>query len=821
MRIFRFILAFAATVLCIWQLSISHKTGDKSLPSIGDFFNPFTGFWCNAEASNAWAKSDISQKLPGLQGKVEVIMDKNLIPHIFAENMEDAARVQGYLTAQQRLWQMDIGARKAGGRLSEVLGERTLSVDRLTRRRGMVYAAENSLIGLQKDPASLRLLDAYVAGVNAWINQLSPADYPIEFKLLGYAPEPWTMLKTALMIENMADMLAGGDSDLSATNALAQFGRATFDSLYPAFIPKQIPVIPDTGQWKNLHSPLATYHPTNADLSKLEPSPLEDRSGLLSEGPEGYLRGSNNWAIQGKRSASGHPILANDPHLNLTLPSIWYQIQIHTPQMNCYGVSLPGIPNVVIGFNDDIAWGVTNVSHDVADWFKIHWLDGAHETYELDGSKTVVKKRVEKIEIRGAQTLYDTVRYTFFGPVVYDFDPKSPLHDCAYKWVSHDVPKENLITGFLQLNCGKNWQDYQSGISGFDCPAQNFVFASRSGDIGLQVQGRFPLRMPEQGRFVMEGNKTANGWNAYIPQNEVPSMKNPSRQYVFSANQISTPQSYPFYYLGNFDAFRGRRADQILQSLTNGTVDSMKNMQLDNYSIRAAEAAPAMLKCLDRSRLDETGRKMADEIEHWNHWYQPEFQAPVYFDVWWDSTYLNIWDEITRLQKANVSIKYPDAWRTIQMLESEPNNRFFDHPETPNKETAREVVTEAFLNMQKFFKENPGQNTDWGHFHALDIKHLAGIDGFSRLKMPIGGHKTALNAIGKSNGPSWRMIVSLEEKTRAYGVYPGGQSGNPGSRFYDNMVDTWMQGQYNDLWLMQSSGDAPDQMLAKITFTAQ
>ncbi len=821
MRTLKFVLSLAVTVLVIWQLSITHKVGDAPLPALGHFLNPFTGFWQNGEPVTAWKGQQKQAKIPGLKGKVEILYDDILTPHIFAENTEDAIRAQGYVTASQRLWQMDITVRKAGGRLSEILGARTLEIDRKTRRRGMVYAAENSLIGLQKDPETFQLLQAYTDGVNAYIDQMSAADYPIEYKLLNYQPEHWSLLKTALVLETMADMLAGGDSDLSATNARAIFGRPAFDSLYPGQIPNQIPVIPDTGQWKDIHVQFPPFQPISADLSSQTGHLDIEDAGLLSEGPEGYLRGSNNWAVDGTKSKSGRPILANDPHLNLTLPSIWFQIQIHTPTMNCYGVSLPGIPSIVIGFNDHIAWGVTNVSHDVADWFKITWLNPERTEYQVDGQKRAVKKVVEKIEVKGAPTVYDTVRYTLFGPIVYDFDPKSPLRDCAYKWVSHDIPKENLIEGFLQLNSGKNWQDYKSGISGFDCPAQNFVFASSSGDIALQVQGRFPLRMPEQGRFVLDGRVSLNAWNGYIPEEAVPSMKNPRRGYVFSANQVSTPNTYPYYYLGNFDAYRGRRADQMLQHLQQATIDSFKNMQLDNYSTRAADALPAMLQLLDHQQLDASGKEMVEALNNWKYTFDADKRAPTYFDVWWDSTYIKVWDEIIMLQKAGKELKLPDGWRTVQMLQKDTLNRFFDHPGTPNKETARHIVTESFLAMQQFFRENPTRMADWGQFHALDIKHIANLEGFGRMKIPINGHKTALNAVGISNGPSWRMIVSMEDKVHGLGVFPGGQSGNPGSRFYDNMVDTWVQGQYNELLLLQSTTEAPERIISKLTLTAQ
>ncbi|HRI58977.1 MAG TPA: penicillin acylase family protein [Saprospiraceae bacterium] len=248
-RIIRFLFSLFLTGATLWLLYAPQKVGESTLPPLGAFFNPFSGFWKNAEPASGFSPQNMN--LPGLKGKVEVVYDDLLIPHIFAENKEDAVRVQGYITAQHRLWQMDIATRKASGRLSEVLGERTLNIDRMTRRRGMVFAAENNVLGWRKSPEGMRLLEAYADGVNAYIAQLSPADYPIEFKLLDYAPEPWSVLKSALIVEAMAETLCSGENDLASTNALAQFGRDTFNYLYPEWNPKQRPIIPDTGQWKD------------------------------------------------------------------------------------------------------------------------------------------------------------------------------------------------------------------------------------------------------------------------------------------------------------------------------------------------------------------------------------------------------------------------------------------------------------------------------------------------------------------------------------------------------------------------------------------
>ncbi|MBP6825783.1 MAG: penicillin acylase family protein [Saprospiraceae bacterium] len=816
MRVFRFLLSLLVTVLVTWQLMIPHAVGDKNLPALGAFFNPFSGFWKNAESSSGFHYTDSG--LPGLTGKAQVVYDDLLVPHIFAENMEDAMRVQGYVTAQHRLWQMDIATRKASGRLSEILGERTLAIDRLTRRRGMVFAAENDVAAWQKSPGSMKMLEAYTEGINAWINSLSPADYPIEFKLLGYAPEPWSVLKTALVVENMADNLCSRDDDLSSTNALAMFGKDTFNYLYPEWNPKQRPIIPDTGQWKDWHVALPAETGTGSTGSVDRPSydnlaSAGRRPGAPETDP--YVEGSNNWAVAGSRTRSGHPLLANDPHLTLSLPSIWFQIQIHTPEQNCYGVSLQGVPGIIIGFNENIAWGVTNVSHDVSDWYRIQWADNQHTKYTVDGQTRDVQERVEVIGIKGKEARRDTVRYTAWGPVVYDFDPTHPLRDCALRWISHDQPEPDGSTIFMVLNAGKNYQDYRAALANYDCPAQNFVFATRSGDVAITVQGRYPVRAPQQGRFILDGSRESNAWHGFIPADRVPAMKNPSRGFVFSANQHSTPPSYPYYYLGGFEDFRSREIYDRLETMRNATVDSMKAVQLDNFSRRAADGLPAMLALLDRNRLDEDGKKMAVELASWNFRYDATSTAAPLFDVWYDSCYQKTWDEIGQKD----AILMPESWRFIDLLGNDTSSIFFDHPATARREYARDIVNESFGLMQAYFHKNPQKRSNWGQFMGFALKHLAQIDAFSRLDVVVGGHRTAPNAMQKTHGPSWRMIVDMGEKVKGYGVYPGGQSGNPGSPFYDNMVDTWAKGNYYDLLLLQSAEEGSSRILGTQTFS--
>jgi len=804
MRFIRFLIALLLTVLLVWQLQSPQQLGDKTLPALGAFFNPFSGFWQNADPVDPTVRLSKPLRIPGLKKPVEVVYDELLVPHIFAENLEDAMMVQGYITAQNRLWQMDISARQAAGRLSEILGPRTLNIDRLTRRRGLPFAAENDWKAWKQAPVTASRMEAYAAGVNAWIDQLTPATYPLEFKLLGYAPEHWSPLKSALVIESMIDALNSQNTDLAATNSFAAFGRDTFDYLYPLWNPKQQPIVPDTGQWKTVQ-PVFKQTEIDESLSLLTGKNIPERTLPTSFH---NLNGSNNWAVSGSRTQSGFPILANDTHLPLRLPHTWFQQQIHTPELNCYGVVVPGAVGIAIGFNADIAWGFTNVSQDVSDWYRIDWTDAGRTAYRVDGQVKQAELRMETIRVKGQADVLDTVRYTVWGPVVYD-DPAEPLYNCAYRYSTHDEPTPESLGQFLDIAGGKNYDDYRKAIPGLDCLSQNVAFAAHSGDIAITVQGKTPVRAPGQGRFILDGSRSANAWQGFIPQEQLPAQKNPSRGFVFSANQHSTPPSYPYFYLGNFDDSRGRRIYDRLASMQNITPDSMKHIQLDNFNYLSADALAVFLRLLDRKGMDAEDQKLLIELENWDGRYEKDAIAPGLFEMWFDSAYTRTWDELDQLRLAKTDVLYPESWRFTEILNTDPASIFFDHLATPRRETAQDMVTTGFQLMARQARQMKRAELVWSAFKGFAIKHLTQIDAFSRLDVATSGARNAPNAIGKAHGPSFRMVVSMTRPVQAWGVYPGGQSGNPGSRFYDNMVDAWAAGDYYDLLFLDKTAAVP------------
>ena len=500
MKYLKFILSLVTTIAIFYGLN----TKFGSVPAIGKFLDPAYGIWQNEQNESINGIVHIE----GLIDTITVHYDEQLIPHVFANNNLDLYKAQGYITAKHRLWQMEFQTFVAAGRLSEIVGKSALNYDRQERRRGMGFGAEQTIIKMKEDPESMSYLEAYRDGVNSYIQQLSPKEFPIEYKLLDYAPEPWTVKKTALLLMYMTKDLAGGDSDLEFTNALRLFGKERFDLLYPDFYEVNDPVIPIGTDWSFIDTPI-TPVPQNEIL-------LDSIAETIDKPHPN--NGSNNWAISGTKSYSGKPILANDPHLGLHLPSIWFVMQLSTPENNSFGATLPGALGIISGFNNFISWGETNATRDVLDWYKIEFKDKNRTQYKYDSTWKNTSVRIEEINIKNEKTFIDSVIYTHHGPVTNDknFKGDNEKNGYAMKWIGH-IGGNNQRT-FLDLNKSKNYDDYLNALKHYTAPAQNFVFASTEGDIAMWIQGQFPNKWKGQGKFLMDGSNPANDWQSFIPQ---------------------------------------------------------------------------------------------------------------------------------------------------------------------------------------------------------------------------------------------------------------------------------------------------------------
>lgn len=820
MRWIKFFAAFASTAALLFLLS--SPIGSITFP-LGQFFSPSAGFWQNAEPTAQQASENLA--LPGLRGTVEVIYDERGVPHIFADNDYDLAMAQGFLTAKDRLWQMEFQTHFAAGRLTELVGrgadDRVLNLDREKRRKGLVFAAENAEKMLLADARTRETAEAYRDGVNAFIHSLTPATYPLEYKLLNYAPEDWTTLKTVLLLKYMANNLAGDADDIEYSQILAKWGLNTFAQLFPARSQREDPIIPYKGstlKWmaefgyavQPLPQVPANYKPDSLMASATANYPLEKQERSL---------GSNNWAVSGKRTVTGKPMLANDPHLGLNFPSIWYEIQLHSPTVNAYGASLPGAPGVISGFNDSIAWGVTNAGRDVMDFFRVKYKDNSRNEYWFDGKWVKTTKRVEKFALKSGGSYIDTVVYTHLGPVMFDEGWGEEKHPLAVKWMAHQPSNEALT--FILLNRAQNYDQYVKAIAHFQCPAQNFVFAAASGDIAIWQQGKFANKWAGQGKFVMDAANPTHDWASYIPQAHNPHILNPERGWVSSANQYPTDAFYPYYYNGSYEDFRNRRLNDLLGRDPSVSVEDMMAFQQDVYGYHAADVLPTLLREIDSVSSNANYKTAYNALKRWDYRYDKNAIAPTIFQATWDTLYTLIWKD--DYAAATLPAQYPSKVTTEQLLRDSSNFRFYDLLSTPGvRENRHDLVNIAFraaLSKLEAWKSTPEQWI-WYTYKKTSVQHLVPtLKPFHRTLLPIGGYKNILNASAERWGPSWRMVVSLGSKPEAYGIYPGGQSGNPGSPAYDKFINDWAAGNYYRLWFMQRPDDASSPISKRVVLS--
>ena len=800
MRIISFIISTLITAALAFFFDRSWSLAGTRLPPLGRFLSPQQGIWQNAEPAQHNFSEDF--QLEGLKGKVRVYLDERLVPHIFAEQDEDLYFVQGYLHARFRLWQMEFQSRAAAGRLSELLGneERIVNYDRETRRMGMVYAAEKALAEIEGNPISKSGCDAYTAGVNAYIETLTYAELPVEYKLLDCRPEKWSNLKIALFLKQMSRTLAGFDHDLAFTNLKSKFSFEELLQLNPQIPDSLRPVVPAGTAFDP--PGVVPVAPSSADSIYFG---KRDSMHIAPIAPSDPTNGSNNWAVAGSRTRSGSPILCNDPHLELTFPSIWFEVQLSSPSVNAYGASFPGSPNVIIGFNDSIAFGFTNAQRDVKDYYEIRFRDSSRREYWFDGKWVKTTLREEKIRVRGGKDVLDTVAYTVFGPVLYDhrFSPEAARgRTIALRWVAHDPSNDGLM--WFHLDRAKNYDDYYRAIQSFACPGQNILFASRSGDIAIWQQGRFPARWFGQGLFVMPGEDSSFMWQGFIPQAENPHVINPPSGYIVSANQRPADSSYPYFIPGNYITTRAITINRELSAMQNITVADMQRLQNNYYNTFASEALPLLLNNVDEAEVHE-GRKFLELLRSWDLNAGPDSKGQTVFKHWWDSLHVYIWRD--DMQQVPQNKYMPDSRTTLEALLRDSAFIYIDDRRTPETEDLGHAVTHAFrMALPQLIRDEGSGRLEWAKNKRPAVYHvLKNISALARQDLPVGGDGNIINAVTKSHGPSWRMIVHLARETEAYAIYPGGQSGNPGSRYYDNFLDPWTRGEYFRLWMMKAT----------------
>ncbi len=760
------------------------------IPAIGRLLDPVNGCWASAEPVNKNFSADL--KFP-VTHNASVWFDKRMVPHIHADNDHDLYFLEGYIHAYFRLWQMDMETRAAAGRVSEVIGTKTLEYDRKQRRKGMVCGAENSLKVMEADPRTKAMMDAYTEGVNLFITSLNYRAYPLEYKLIGFSPESWTNLRTALLMKYMADDLTGSTDDIALTYLRDYLPKEEFDLLYPERIQGASPVIPAGTVFDKPSLAIPVAPPDSIAFPHFNAADFGEKR---EDG-----KGSNNWAISGARTASGAAILCNDPHLGLNLPSLWYEVQLQAPGMNVYGASLPGAPGVVIGFNDSLTWGLTNNYRDVKDFYLIKPVAGDKNKYWFAGKQLEFTKRIEHIYVKGKPEVIDTIDYTIHGPVTYeaqnakDGGLRKPLAMC---WMGHKGTNE-LLAVYL-LNRAANYNQFVDAILNFQCPAQNMAYADRSGNIALWTQGQFVNEWKDQGRFVMNGSDSATLWGQLIPMRENPHVLNPQQGFVSSANQVTTDSTYPYNYTNSgWVNLRAWRINQLLAfSDKKFTIQDMFKMQQDTHSMLAGGTVGNMFKFLDSS-IQYGDSKYLDSLNKcsWNCNLDPESKAASFYQVWWAFFYRDAWEP--KLKNVPYD-QYPLQERTMQLMTKEVEDTVHHTGVMKDADFFKKAANKSYkeaVDSIHILEKTIG--TDWYKVKNTSVTHLAKLPAFSFDHLKIGGWGNTINAAKGNHGPSWRMVVQMGKEIEAYGVYPGGQSGNPGSKYYADFLPQWVDGKYNKL----------------------
>ena len=784
-------LAALLSALALLLLALSLPIG--IMPPIGGLLAP-SGFF--SSALSAEYPSVMVVEAEELSSPVAVLRDRYGVPHIFAERYLDACFALGYLHARDRLWQIDVQRRLASGRLSEVFGNRTLEQDIFMRTIGLNRAAARTLEAYNKSEEFYRALEAYAAGVNKYIREAGAA-LPLEFKLLNYKPEPYTVYDAVLWNKMMAWSLSGSFHDILAKILWDKLGEDA-EELFPMYRPFDIPVVPSQrGATLKLEPPAVNATFTVGEYLKLS---------KLASIPWMRALGSNNWAVDGVKSATGKPMLASDPHLQLTLPPLWYEVHIATPELEVYGVTFPGAPFVVIGFNRHIAWGLTNVGGDVVDLYVEKFSRENPELYLYKGEWLQVKRVEEVIKVRGGEPYKLVVKETIHGPLV-----THRGHRAAMKWTGSEPTFE--LKALYLINKAKSYREFINALKYFHCPPQNFAYADVDGNIAMWVVGKFPIRAKGLGLFPADGSSGEYEWTGYIPLEELPHVVNPPQHYVASANQRSAGDEYP-YYIGRVFAptYRARRINQLLSEADEVTLEDMARFQNDVYDLAASRFIPYLLAAYEEAEPES--ELVAQALSYLRRW---DYRMTV------DSVAATIWYEWIREYERET---WGDEWRKlgleglmyppIEVLENYTitgYQKWFDNVFTSEVEDRDQVIRASFRKAVGKLSRKLGSDLGkwtWGSYHMLELKAL------SYPLTPLDGSMYTLSVAAGTrvkHGPSWRMLVDLSDLENSMGVYPGGQIASAMSKHYTDLLELWLKHEYHKILLPRAPEDIPSELV--------
>jgi penicillin amidase len=760
-----------------------------------------------------WPQVSGTVEILGLFAPVEILRDRWGIPHIYAENDHDLLFAQGYVHAQDRLWQMEMNRRISSGTLSEILGSATVELDRYVRTLGPRRIAEQSWAGLSEDSRSL--LEAYAEGVNAYL--LSRHDrLPLEFTLLGVEPEPWTPLDS-LAWGNMIALNMGYNHSLELLRAriIATVGEEAARQLLPPFAQDTPIIVPSEAHgydWlQNMH------FEGLAAAEKWLVSPYRNW-------------GSNNWVVHGSRTATGMPILANDTHLDLPMPSRWYENGLHGGRFDSVGFSFPGVPLIVVGRNRHIAWGITNLDPDVQDLY-IEKLDDPENPaqYEFEGQWYDLEVIQENIEVKGREPEKLKILLTRHGPILNDMDEIHDARPMALGWTLYEGSL--VVESMVQLNLATNWDEFRAALHHWDTLCQNFVYADVAGNIGYQATGRIPIRVSNhQGLLPVPGWTGEYEWQGFIPFDELPSLLNPPAGFIATANNKVVSEDYPYLLTQVWfhPGFRARQITDLLAADDQITFQDVRDIQARTYSLPAEILRPYLLAIGPENDLQADA---LDRVRAWNLDDAVDQVGASIFETWYLFMVRNtVADELGQ-EDGDLADQYPlYVDRTTLMLVELMNmadHAWFDDVNTPQVEDRDDIARRSLADAVDWLSERYGSDPDdwtWGQVHTLTFVHFplgqSGIAPLERLfnsrTIPAAGSLFTINTATYSvkqpfemiYGTTQRMIVDLSELDHVSAVNTTGQSGH---LFHPNRADqiaAWQAVEYHRLPLARQAVEA-------------
>ena len=726
-------------------------------------------------------------RIGGLSAPVEVLRDARGVPHLRASSLEDLCFAQGYVTAQDRLWQMDLSRRLAEGELSEIFGERTLGIDIENRTLGFRQVAERALAEL--DLEARAPLAAYARGVNAFISS-HRHNFPVEFSLLHYRPRLWREQDSLSVAMNMAKTLSTSwRVDLMRERILAKLGPGLSADLFPDHSTLDDPVADVS----------AARTPARKDRQAIPAAGLAGLDPTLTalvamDGGGRVGLGSNNWVVSGVHTQSGKPLLANDPHLDHSVPSVWYMIHLKAPGFDVSGVSLPGLPPVIIGHNERIAWGVTNTGPDVQDLYVESFNFRDPNKYLHNGEWIAAEVREEDVKVRLKRDYRFTVKVTRHGPII----SHAGGRDLALRWTALEPHAlAALVSGETRIGKAQNWEQFTAALRGFTGPMQNFVYADADGNIGYYAAGWVPIRKLGTGSVPVPGSTDDYDWAGYIPFEDLPHSYNPSSGIIATANNRVVPDSYPYFIASEWaEPYRAARILDLLRTGRSLTVDDMLRIQTDIFALEDKWLSGELLKAgSDHQPRDPEARYALDLLMHWDGEARMDSAATLVCEV----TRKALLERILKPKLGDDLSGYHWGMSTTFLVNVLTNNwtRWLPPGDSSFSDT-------LMRSLETGVGRIPGGRSHdawkWGETIPLTIAHPLG-EGFPLLgrllnvgPFPQAGTASTVKATTTRHGPSMRMIVDLSNLDNSVQNITVGESGQVLSPYYKDQFDAWYNG---------------------------